>query len=578
MNIHLYMRLLFMVLFFVPFFSFSMKKKKGRLKFAKPTFSLTDLKNDERKRPPAKRIKAGERYGVESDERCSPRSSKIFKLSFGEESFNSGVVKKKIRKKKRLNLKVQISSTFVKCEVSSPEQFELGFFESSDKYHCKKEKPYELEKFPEKDLLSFDACKERHAKGEELTYNEFKSVAELFVNMMSRELSEDSCWVFNQAPQKDFFDITQAQHPKKFFGQKILLDEAPEIWKHGDYHGDVDSLFADIDELVKRGILDKNNPFKIRKEHKNFYMAFLGDYMDRGWYSISTLYLILRLKLENPRQVIILRGNHEDVRQNESDFRSLGQISKALGSVGRIGVLYNMLPSFVCIGVKGDVDNYALLCHGGLEPRFNMHTILSDERDFVYQWIDILDISYLEKFNNNLRKGIISRMSLTKDFSEVIENPGARDNGFMWSDFMVDDYDDSMVLVIPSYRAKEILSFGKKATLALLHAWSTEKYVIRVVFRAHQHADPAMRRKLVKNKGICNLWAPPENGFVLTPKYPVWTLNVSPNTKGNQEEKEIFFDFDTFTILKMDREIEKWILSVFNLKIKVKKKEDDSWF
>lgn len=48
-----------------------------------------------------------------------------------------------------------------------------------------------------------------------------------------------------------------------------------------------------------------------KRQFPDTKLLFLGDYVDRGMYSVEVLILLYSLKLNYPKSVVMLRGNHE---------------------------------------------------------------------------------------------------------------------------------------------------------------------------------------------------------------------------------------------------------------------------
>lgn len=62
--------------------------------------------------------------------------------------------------------------------------------------------------------------------------------------------------------------------------------------------GDIHGQFYDLINIIK---LKTNSKSKL---------LFLGDYVDRGLFSIQVMIVILSMKINSPKTVFTLRGNH----------------------------------------------------------------------------------------------------------------------------------------------------------------------------------------------------------------------------------------------------------------------------
>ncbi|XP_065217059.1 uncharacterized protein LOC135843197 isoform X2 [Planococcus citri] len=90
---------------------------------------------------------------------------------------------------------------------------------------------------------------------------------------------------------------------------------------------------------------------------------FLGDYVDRGRHSVECISLLLSLKVKYPKNVYLLRGNHECTMINHKyGFYNECRQRFNVGLWNKFSGLFDCLPLAAIIGSK------IFCCHGGLSP------------------------------------------------------------------------------------------------------------------------------------------------------------------------------------------------------------------
>lgn len=371
----------------------------------------------------------------------------------------------------------------------------------------------ELKKLPKSGELG----PQKYAQTKFLTSKIFIDTIKQFITIC-KEQQKNALWFDNKDKSE-----------KNLFIRKLIVPADSEIEIHADFHGDGQSLIAWLESLVDNKWLDRTNPFKIIK--KNAYLLCLGDYANRGKYGAEIFFILYQLYFNNPDQVILLRGNHEEKWVQESlgfstelDKKFKNESNKILDLLAKS---YKYLPTAFFLGCENSNStiDFVLFAHGCIDTQYNPQPFLDDSETNLYQRLTSDDTT--TGFTNCLF-----------DFNN--ESPNNNSNGNFSQSFTT--------------------NWFKKAS---------QKNNLYSLFRGHQHGPHEVLHIIEKGKGIYRLWSDtgdaqwdgdPKNPIFIG-SHSVWTLNVAPFT-GSYSDKEVKekHTYDTVATITLKNEFKNWLL------------------
>lgn len=122
--------------------------------------------------------------------------------------------------------------------------------------------------------------------------------------------SDASLTDFGHSAISDDFGTSAASfmiHAPEWFMQKIVIDPDAIVIVIGDLYGNLHAFLRILWALAINKII--NNRLKLTS--LKIYLIFSGNYSNYGLYGLEIWYLLLRLRKNNPQNVIIMRGASE---------------------------------------------------------------------------------------------------------------------------------------------------------------------------------------------------------------------------------------------------------------------------
>lgn len=173
------------------------------------------------------------------------------------------------------------------------------------------------------------------------------------------------------------------------FVQAVPVDPKSKVCFVGDLDGGIMSLVQILKQLVKGGYLKDD----LTIINPNFFMVFLGNYVNYSSGGVPVLYLLTILSIVNPGKIFLIRGKNEHAYMN-SDYGFNSELRARYSSKTKgidwlkfnqaIGKFYSCLPSALFISIQDDYylgHNYIHCSSGGIDPFFDANAFVASKKE-----------------------------------------------------------------------------------------------------------------------------------------------------------------------------------------------------
>lgn len=399
-----------------------------------------------------------------------------------------------------------------------------------------------------------------------VSHKQFQNTLEHYFKEMKAYLTKPSSWM--GCTHQEFSTFVP-------YAEKLVVPLGAHCIFKGDLHGDLHSLMVFIQQLQREGYTSKEEPLKLIKP---MYLIFLGDYVDRGIWGLEVIYLLMLLKINNPENVFLIRGNHEDPEMTcrlgfyQEYMAKFGHEDPESFDYQKIAEFYNSLPVVLYLGTESEgAKSFVQCCHGGLEWGYNPHNLLNAEDKHFEVIEEFRRLKESEGMLESLVKEDLGRgvhrflqlRDLCCDFkAETPKKP--QPIGFMWHEF-----NSESSQVTEFYPSRQVFSCSQELAQATLAVASRGINTLDAVIRAHQHAptNPLMKL-LLQSKGCVTLWNHRCQSAIVLEKGTVLTLLLSPDSDSGLSERWLnSFTFDTTLHVYTAPQVVDWKCELTNNEI-----------